>query len=73
MNEYNFKFLKKNNTINDTQIDHICTNALIQQCHSRSTQAYWTNHKPIYFAFKPPNYVPQFVYHIIPQNDLINF
>jgi len=26
-------------------------------------EAYWTNHKPIYFAFKFPNYVP--LYHHI--------
>jgi hypothetical protein len=61
MNKYNFKFIfLENITINDTQIDHIWTNVIIQH-HSRSTQAYWTNHKPIYFAFKLFDYVPQFV------------
>jgi hypothetical protein len=29
--------LKENTAINDTQINHIWTNALIQQCHSKST------------------------------------
>jgi hypothetical protein len=58
MNKYNFKFIFiDNTTINDTKIDHIWTNAPIQQYHSRKTQAYWTNHKPIYFAFKLPDYV----------------
>jgi hypothetical protein len=26
-----------------------------------STQAYWTNHIPIYFAFKLPNHISQFI------------
>jgi hypothetical protein len=30
----------KNTTPNNTQINHIWTNAPIQQCHSGSTQAY---------------------------------
>jgi hypothetical protein len=55
------KSLKKHTTINDTQIDHICTNAPIEQCHYRTTQTYCINHIPIYFSFKLPNYVPQFV------------
>jgi hypothetical protein len=41
INKYNFKltFLEKT-IINDTQIDHIWTNASIQQFHFGSTQAY---------------------------------
>jgi endonuclease/exonuclease/phosphatase family metal-dependent hydrolase len=39
-------------TPNKTQIDHMWTNAPTQQCHVGTTQAYWTNHNPIYFAFK---------------------
>jgi hypothetical protein len=62
MNKYNLKItFIKNNTINDTQIGHIQTNAPIKHCHFRTTQAYWTNHKPIYFVFKLLDYVPQFV------------
>jgi hypothetical protein len=62
MNKYNFKLIfLKSTTINYTQIDHIWTNTPIQQCHSRTTQTYWTNHKLIYFAFKLPDHVPQFV------------
>jgi hypothetical protein len=30
---------------------------------------YWTNHKPIYFAYKLPNYVPQ--YHHISKKKLV--
>ncbi len=42
------------------QIDDIWINILTyKQCHVGSPQAYWTNHKPIYFAFKSPNYIPQ--------------
>ncbi len=41
-------------TIDNTQIDHIWTNAPTQQCHLRITQAYWIDHKPIYFTFKLP-------------------
>ncbi len=40
--------------IDNTQIDHIWTNAPTQQCHSGVTQAYWIDHKPIYFTFKLP-------------------
>ncbi len=62
MNKYNLKLtFIKSTTINDTQIDHIWTNAPIQQSHFRTTQTYWIDHKPIYFAFKLLDYVPQFV------------
>jgi len=62
MNKYYLKLIFIGSTIiNDTQIDHIWTNAPIQQCHFGTTQTYWIDHKPIYFAFKLSNYVPQFV------------
>jgi hypothetical protein len=61
MNKYNLKFnFLENTTINDTKTNHIWTNVAIQHL-SRSTQVYGTNYKPIYFAFKIFNYVPQFV------------
>jgi endonuclease/exonuclease/phosphatase (EEP) superfamily protein YafD len=64
MSKYKLKFFfSKSTTINNTQIDHIWTNAQTQQCHSGITQTYWTNHKPVYFTFKLLNYVPQFFYH----------
>ncbi len=45
MNIQKFKVLfSECTTIDKTQIDHIWTNAPRQQCHSRSTQAYWSNH-----------------------------
>jgi hypothetical protein len=47
--------------INNTQIDHIWTIAPTQQCHSRVTQAYWIDHKLVYFTFKLPYYIPQFI------------
>jgi hypothetical protein len=60
--QYNFNLTFLENTIiNDTQIDHIWTNAPIQQYHSGLAQTYWTYHKPIYSAFKLFDYVPQFV------------
>ncbi len=41
MNKYNLKLtFIESTTINDTQIDHIWTNAPIQQCHFRTTQVY---------------------------------
>jgi hypothetical protein len=62
MLKYKLKFiLSKSTTINNTQIDHIWTNAPTQQCHSGITQTYWTNHKHVYFTFKLLNYVPQFI------------
>jgi hypothetical protein len=48
-------------TPNNTQIDHIWTNAPTQQFHIGSTQAYWIDHNPIYFAFKIPNHISQFI------------
>jgi hypothetical protein len=48
-------------TLNNTQIDHIWTNAPTQQHHSGSTQAYWINHNPIYLAFKLSNHIFQFI------------
>jgi hypothetical protein len=55
----------ENTTIDNTQIDHIWTIAPTQQCHWGVTQAYWTNHKPIYFTFKLPYYImfPNLFYH----------
>jgi hypothetical protein len=66
MNKYNLKLtFIESTTINDTQIDHIWTNAPIQLCHFGMTQGYWTYHKPTYFTFKLFNCVPQFV---LPRN-----
>ena len=47
---------QESTTIYDSQIDHVWTNAPTQQCISRVLEAHWTYHKPIYFAFKLPNY-----------------
>jgi len=62
MYEYKLKLTyTKSTTIDNTQIDHIWTNASTQQCHSGVTQAYWIDHKIIYFTFNLPYYVPQFI------------
>jgi hypothetical protein len=53
-----FQFFKIT-TIYGSHIDHKWTNAPIQRCMSGIVEAYWTNHKPIYFAFKVLDYVPQ--------------
>jgi hypothetical protein len=47
-------------TIYNTQLDYIWTNVLTQQCDFESIEAYCIHHKPIYFAFKLPNYVAKF-------------
>jgi hypothetical protein len=53
-----FQFLKIT-TIYGSNIDHMWTNAPIQQCMSRVVEVYWIDHKPIYFAFKLLDYIPQ--------------
>ncbi len=62
MNTQKFKVLfSRYTTIDKTQMNHIWTNAPRQQCHSRSTQAYLSDHKLVYIVFKLPNYVPCFI------------
>jgi hypothetical protein len=62
MNTYGFHItFVESTTLNNTQIDHIWTNAPTQQCHSGSTQAYWIDHNPIYLAFNLPNHTSQFI------------
>jgi hypothetical protein len=34
-----------------------------QQFLARVVEAYWTNHKPIYFVFKPPRFHPTLLTH----------
>jgi len=58
MDQYSMELqVKKNTTIYGSHIDHIWTNAPIQQCMWGVVEAYWTHHKPIYFAFKFPDYI----------------
>ncbi len=72
MNKYHLKLtFIESTTINDTQIDHIWTNAPIQLCHFGMAQGYWTYHKPIYFTFKLFDCVPQFVLPHNTTNDVI--
>jgi hypothetical protein len=61
MNENGLKnFLSFEITIIYNTQNHIWTNALTQQYHFGSMKAHWTNYKPIYLAFKLPNYVAKF-------------
>jgi hypothetical protein len=61
MDQYSMELqLKKITTIYGSHIDHIWTNAPTQQCMLRVVEVYWTDHKPIYFAFKFLDYVPQY-------------
>jgi hypothetical protein len=58
--QWNFKS-KKITTIYGSHIDHIRTNAPSQQYMFGVVEAYWIDHnKPIYFAFKFLDYVPQY-------------
>jgi len=61
MHKYRLKlfFFFKSTTINNTQINHIWTNAPTQQCHLGITQTYWMDDKHVYFTLKLPYYVPQ--------------
>jgi hypothetical protein len=66
MNKYGLQLVSfEITTIYNTQIDHIWTNVLLQQCHFGSSTTYWTNHKPIHIAFKLLNHVPKFT---VPNN-----
>ncbi len=49
---------KEITTIYGSHIDHIWTNAPTQQYMFGVVEAYWIDHKPIYFAFKFLDYVP---------------
>ncbi len=61
MDQYSMKLqLKEITTIYGCHIDHIWTNAPTQQCISRVVEAYLIDHKPIDFAFKLLDYVPQY-------------
>jgi hypothetical protein len=42
----------KNITIYGSHINHIWTNPPTQECMSKVVEAYWIDHKPIYFAYK---------------------
>jgi hypothetical protein len=53
---------QESTTIHDSQLDYTWNNAILTTCQLRSTKAYWTNHKTIFFAFKLPNHVPRFCF-----------
>ncbi len=61
MDQYSMELqFKEITTIYGSHIDPIWTNAPTQQCMSRVVEAYWTDHKSIYFAFKLLDYIPQY-------------
>ncbi len=51
---------QENTTIYGSQLDHICSNNPLKQCVLGTIEAFQTYHKPIHFAFKLPDHVPQF-------------
>jgi hypothetical protein len=59
INKMKFQF-QESITIYGSQLDHIWSNNPSEQCLSRTTKAFWTNHKPIHFAFKLLEHVPRF-------------
>jgi hypothetical protein len=62
MNQYNLKlFFIELAILYEKHRDHIWTNAPAQQSHFGTTQAYWIDHKPIYFTFKLPHFIPKFI------------
>jgi hypothetical protein len=61
MNKFDLQLASfETTTIYNTQIDHIWINAPLQQCHFRSIEAYWINHKPIHIAFILLDHIPKF-------------
>jgi hypothetical protein len=61
MNHYSIELqFKETTTLYNTHIDHIWTNATIEQCMLWIIETYYTNHRPINFAFKLQNYVSQY-------------
>jgi len=65
MEQYHLKFILFESTaIYDIHFDHMWTNAPRQpSCFGSTTQAYWINHRLVYFALNLPNFIPQFVHH----------
>jgi hypothetical protein len=51
---------QESTTIYGSQLDHIWLNNPSKQCVSGTTKAFWIDHKPIHFALKLPDHVPQF-------------
>jgi hypothetical protein len=58
MEQYHLKFIfLESITTHDIHFDHMWTNAPRQpSCFGSITQAYWINHRLVYFAFKLPNH-----------------
>jgi len=48
---------QQNTTIYGSQLDYVWCNFANSQCLSGTIEACWSNHKPIYFAYKLPDHV----------------
>jgi len=59
MNKMKFQF-QQSTTVYGSKLDHIWLNGPCEQCILRTTEAFWTNHKPIDFPFKLPNHATLF-------------
>jgi hypothetical protein len=49
---------QESTTIYGSQLNHIWSNNPSKQCVLRMIEVFWTNHKPIHFAFKLLDHVP---------------
>jgi hypothetical protein len=54
---------QQSTTIYGSQLDHVWRSAINYQCLSGTTKAYWSYHKPIYFAYKLLDHVTNFTLH----------
>jgi len=73
MNRFELKYQLKNNTTNiESQLDHILTNTLENECKSYVSKTCWPNfHKRIYMTFKLSNTLQSIVinqYHLHSSN-----
>jgi hypothetical protein len=54
---------QQNTTIYGSQLDYVWRNFGNSQCLLGTIEAYWSNHKPIYFAYDLPYHVTNFTFH----------
>jgi hypothetical protein len=52
---------QENTAIYGSQLDHIWSNNLLEQCILGMTKAFWIDHKHIHFAFKLPDHAYNFI------------
>ncbi len=54
---------QQNTTICGSQLDYVWCNFANSQCLLGTIEAYWSNHKPICFAYELPDHVTNFTFH----------